>query len=153
VDDEKLLIMPTVLGPNYSTEWRGNPPHMLAPDIPVWYRFLDAWKHQFITLYYDSLLGGPLLTTDEDKDRMSRMWRALTSKRTDAIAELQDEMWIIEVALFPEMRAVGQLITYDALWKEDPKIDKPVRKILVAQGIDSDVATGLLAVNVTLHLV
>jgi len=126
---------------------------MLAPDIPVWYRFLDAWKHQFITLYYDSLLGGPLLTTDEDKDRMSRMWRALTSKRTDAIAELQDEMWIIEVALFPEMRAVGQLITYDALWKEDPKIDKPVRKILVAQGIDSDVATGLLAVNVTLHLV
>jgi hypothetical protein len=126
---------------------------MLAPDIPVWYRFLQEWENQFQSLYYDSLLGGPLLTPTEEQDRMGRMWRALTSKRADAIAELQDEVWLIEVAEHPEMRAVGQLITYEALWLEDPKINKPLRKVLVADSIDPDVATGLRAVNVTLHLV
>lgn len=145
--------MPTNLGPEYSTDWRGKPPHMLAPDIPVWYRFLQEWGNQFQTLYYDSLLGGPRLTPEEYQDRMQRMWRALTSKRADAIAELQDEVWLIEVSEHPEMRAVGQLITYEALWLEDPKIDKPIRKVLVADNIDPDVATGLRAINATLHLV
>ncbi len=126
---------------------------MLAPDIPVWYRFLEEWGNQFQALYYDSLLGGPLLTPAENAQPFKRMWRALTSKRSDAIAELPDEVWLIEVAEHPEMRAVGQLITYEALWLEDPKIDKPVRKVLVANTIDPDVATGLRAVNITLHLV
>ena len=145
--------MPTILGPEYSTAWRGKPPHMLAPDIPVWYRFLDQYAHNFIKLYYDSLLGGPKLTDDEELDRYNRMWRALVAKRTDAIAELKDQCWLIEVAEHPEMRAVGQLITYQALWLEDPKIDKPPRKILVAHSIDPDIATGLRSVDVTLYIV
>jgi len=153
MDHEEWILMPTILGPLYSTAWRGNPPHMLAPDVPVWYRFLDEWAAHFIALYYDSLLGGPLLTPAEEQDKMQRMWRAVISKRTDAIAELETEVWLIEVAEHPEMRAVGQLITYAALWKEDPKIDKPVHKVLVANSIDPDIATGLRAVDVTLHLV
>jgi len=145
--------MPTTLGPKYSTDWRGKPPHMLAPDIPVWYRFLEEWADHFIALYYDSLLGGPTLTPEEEKDNMKRMWRALICKRTDAIAELKEELWLIEVAEHPEMRAVGQLITYEALWLTDPKIDKPARKILVANSIDPDIATGLYRMGVILHLV
>lgn len=145
--------MPTILGPEYSTDWRGKPPHMLAPDIPVWYKFLDMWTDHFIKLYYDSLLGGPLLTGDEELDKYNRMWRALTAKRTDAIAELDNECWLIEVAENPGMRALGQLITYEALWLEDPKINKPARKILVAHTIDPDIATGLRAGGVTFHLV
>lgn len=145
--------MPTILGPKYTTDWRGKPPHMLAPDIPVWYRFLDEWAEHFISLYYDSLLGGPTLTPKEEKNNMKRMWRALICKRTDAIAELKEEVWLIEVADHPEMRAVGQLITYEALWLRDPKIDKPTRKILVANSIDPDITTGLLRMGVILHLV
>lgn len=145
--------MPTILGPKYATDWRGKPPHMLAPDIPVWYRFLHEYENQFLSLYYDSLLGGPKLTAYEEKDRLAYMWRAITSKRSDAIAELKDELWIIEVAEHPEMRAVGQLITYEALFLEDPKIDKPIKKILVATSIDADIATALKAVNITLYIV
>lgn len=81
------------------------------------------------------------------------MWRSITSKRSDAIAELLDEIWIIEVAQHPEMRAVGQLITYEALYLEDPKFNKPVKKILVAESIDPDIATALHAVSVILYLV
>ena len=145
--------MPTTLGPKYATDWRGKPPHMLAPDIPVWYRFLTEWAAHFVSLYYDCLLGGPTLTKKEEEDPYKRMWRALICKRADAIAELKNELWLIEVADHPEMRAVGQLITYEALWLEDPKIGKKQRKVLVCNSIDPDVAAGLGTLDIMLYLI
>ena len=125
LDKTRNGIMPTTLGKPFSINWRGRPPHMLRPDIPVWYRFLEKWGFLFKKLYYDSLLGGPTLTKKEEKDYMKRMWRANNAKRTDAIAETENEVWIIEVADGPGMRAVGQLMVYQSLWFEDPKIIKP----------------------------
>ena len=131
--------MPTNLGRPFSIDWRGRPPHMLLPDVPVWYRFLTKMRGAFLNLYYDSFLGGPTLTPQEETDAMKRMWRANTAKRTDAIVETEDEVWIIEVASYPGMRAVGQLYTYQALWMEDPKIMKPERKVLVCERLDEDI--------------
>lgn len=131
--------MPTLLGRPFSIDWRGRPPHMLATDIPVWYRFLDKWGELFLNLYYDSFLGGPSLTPEEEKDPMKRMWRANTAKRTDAIAETEKEVWLIEVANYPGMRAIGQLHTYQALWLEDPKIAKIERMLLVCERLDTDI--------------
>ncbi len=130
--------MPTFLGRTYALDWRGTPPHMLETDIPVWYRFLDTWGHLFETLYYDCLLGGPLLTPEQEKDKYWHMWRATSSKRADAIAELTDQVWIIEVSQRPGLRAVGQLMVYLALWTEDPKIIKPEKPILVCEDVDTD---------------
>lgn len=131
--------MPTDLGPKYSTDWRGKPPHMLEPDIPVWYRFLDRYGKYFLNLYYDSLLGGPFLTEEEKTDPMKRMWRANTAKRADAIAETEKEVWLIEVSNYPGMRAIGQLHAYQALWIEDPKIMKIERLVLVCERLDTDI--------------
>jgi len=130
--------MPTTLGRAYDVLWRGAPPHMLEPDIPVWYRFLEKWGFQFTALYYDVLLGGPFLSPEREKDPMWRGWRANTSKRADAIADLENEVWIIEVAARPGLRAIGQLMTYCALWTEDPKIDKIEVPVLVCEAIDTD---------------
>ena len=131
--------MPTILGRKYDVDWRGKPPHMLAVDIPVWYRFLDKWGGLFETLYYDCYLGGPYLTPEEKEDPMKRMWHALTAKRTDAIAETRGEVWLIEVSDNPGMRAVGQLHTYQALWLEDPTIIKIERMVLVCDRLDTDI--------------
>ena len=130
--------MPTSLGKKYSIDWRGRPPHMLRQDVPVWYRFLEKWGFLFINLYYDCLLGGPTLTPEEEADPMKRMWRATNSKRADAIAETENEVWIIEVAEGPGLRAIGQLMVYLSLWVEDAKIMKPERKVLVCRKIDQD---------------
>ena len=135
--------MPTFLGRPYSIHWRGDPPHMLKEDVPVWYDFLDRYGYMFKALYYDCLLGGPEYTEEQLKNPLIRMWRQNLSKRADAIAELENEVWIIEVADFPGLRAVGQLNTYRALWMEDPKIMKPERPILVCRTIDTDLAKSL----------
>jgi len=126
---------------------------MLAPDIPIWYRFLQQHGPQFLKLYYDCLLGGPDLTADQLKDPMNRMSRALLSKRADAIAETNDETWLIEVSASPGMRALGQLLTYHELWKADPKLSKTIRLILVADVIDIDIAPAYARFLISVYLV
>jgi len=111
---------------------------MLREDVPVWYRFLESWGFLINALYYDCLLGGITLTEEEQSDPMKRMWRANTAKRADAIAELLDEVWIIEVATRPGLRSIGQLLTYQYLWREDPKIEKPDKMVLVCRDFDTD---------------
>lgn len=126
---------------------------MLAPDVPVWYRFLDSYGSYIQSLYYDCLLGGPFLTPDQENDPFQKMWRFNTSKRADAIAELSTECWIIEVANYPGLRAVGQLQVYQTLWIENPKILKPERLALVAERIDNDLGAACGKFGIQVYLV
>lgn len=145
--------MPTSLGPTYTLDWRGRPPHMLDQDIPVWYRFLDRYSALIDDLYYDVLLGGPFLTPEQQEDKFARMWRFNTSKRADAIAQTKDEVWIIEVASYPGLRAIGQLQVYQTLWLEDPKLFKPERLVLVAERIDNDLGAAAGKFGIQVYLI
>jgi len=128
--------MPTILHRPFPLDWRGKPPHMLAPDIPVWYRFLEKKLFDFQALYYDCLLGAPTLTEEQELDPIKRMWRFNTSKRADVIAITPLSLLIIEVADDPGLRAIGQLQVYRTLWLQDPVILLPERLILVCERID-----------------
>lgn len=142
--------LPTEIGKTYRLDWRGDPPHMLPPDIPVWYRFLDRWKGEIEKLYYNCLLGGAWLSEEEERDPLKRMWRHNTAKRPDAIAETKDEVWIIEVSANPGLRAMGQCFSYQALWEEDPVIAKIDRAVLVCETLDTDLgaAAGKMGVRI-----
>lgn len=145
--------MPTELGEPYSLTWRGDPPHMLKADLPIWYRFLDKYGSPFIRVYYDVLLGGPFLTEEDRKDPLKKDWRYLTAKRMDALAELLEEIWLIEVVHVAGMRSLGQCQAYLELWLLDPKIDKPPRKVLIAETIDDDLLTAAAAMRILTFLV
>ncbi|MBA7582350.1 hypothetical protein ES708_24278 [subsurface metagenome] len=145
--------MPTTLGQRFRIDWRGDPPHMLPPDIPVWWRFMDRWGDRFLSIYYDALLGGPYLLPGEEKDPMKKMWRYTNSKRPDAIAETNDEVWIIEAAAYPGLRAMGQCLTYLSLWIEDPKIAKVERAVLVCERLDTDLGAALARNGVMIFIV
>lgn len=126
---------------------------MLLQDLPVWARWLKLYGGLLQTIYYDCFLGGPFLTPDQKKDRMWQMWAANTAKRADAIAETEDEVWIIEVSDYPGMRAVGQMFTYQALWLEDPQIDKLERLVLVCSRLDADIAAAAGKMGIQCYIV
>ena len=130
--------MPTTLGRPYALSWRGRPPHMLDPDIPVWWSWLDLYGYDAINLFYDVQLGGPDYTPEQLKDPLTKMWYNNLAKRADALIETDDQVWIIEVTADPGLRAIGQLQTYRALWLRDPKIAKPETLILVSHTIEPD---------------
>lgn len=140
--------MPTFLGRPYSTAWRGDPPHMLKEDVPIWYRWLGIYAPRITALYYDVLLGGPILTPQQEKDTYWKLWRTSTSKRADAIAEVENAVWIIEVARRPGLRAVGQLLVYRTLWLEDPKISKLEKMLLVFEELDKDLIAAAAQVGI-----
>lgn len=145
--------MPTNLGEPTTIDWRGTPPHMLREDIPVWSIFMDKYGSLFLRVYYDTLVGGPWLTPEEEKDRLKWMWRYNNSKRPDIIAERETEVWIIEVATRPGLRAIGQLLTYSALWLEDPKINKLEKMVLVAQAIDTDLISAASKYGISTYII
>ena len=144
--------MPTILGKKFSLDWRGSPPYMLDSDIPVWYRFLEKYGAPFLNLYHQVRVGGPFLTPEETQDPFKRDWQYLLQKRIDALVELENEVWIIEVNSEAGQRSIGQLMTYQTLWLRDPKIMKPISLILVAETMDSDLidAAGSLGVQIFL---
>uniref|UniRef100_A0A6M3MCY5 Uncharacterized protein n=1 Tax=viral metagenome TaxID=1070528 RepID=A0A6M3MCY5_9ZZZZ len=107
----------------------------------------------FNKLYYDCALGGPTWPPADALDPLKKMWRGLLVKRADAIAELDKEVWIIEVSADPGLRAIGQLISYGHLWKRDPKIDKPVKLVLVSGTIEEDLADVVSSYGVLIFIV
>ena len=145
--------MPTELRQKFRVDWRGKPPHMLEQDHAVWYRFLDRYGPYFISLWYDCLVGGPFLSPEQEDDPFERMWRGNTAKRIDAVAELQNEVWIIEVADYPGLRSLGQLHVYQALWLEDPKIAKPERMVLVCSRLDNDLGAACGRSGIQVYIV
>lgn len=135
--------MPTKLGEPVSPLWRGRYPAMLEEDVPVWDSFLVRNMHLFQRVYYNVRVGGIVSTEPGLDEKMREMFYSVSAKRIDAVAELKDEVWIIEVGFKPGLRAVGQLQVYFALWHDDPKINKPAKAVLVAMGIDSDLQRSL----------
>jgi len=130
--------MPTDLGEPFEITWRGDPAQMLPPDVPLWHLFLDRYASNFERFFYNVRVGGPDMTQVDADEAMKKMWYASTAKRIDAIGEKKKEIWIIEVAASPYLRAVGQMLTYRFLWDLDPKINKPVKDVLLCYHLDSD---------------
>jgi hypothetical protein len=130
--------MPTDLGRPYSITWRGAPEQMLPPDVPLWNLFLDHYAQNFEAFYYNVRVGGPSFDGLNVDLAYAKMWYASTAKRIDAIGEKKNELWIIEVASSPYLRAVGQCLSYKFLWDEDPKVKKPAIMVLLCYSLDSD---------------
>lgn len=130
--------MPTKLGNPYSPLWRGSYPHMLKEDWPVWDLYLQRNAAQFQRIYYDVCVGGVWAEGPNVTEADQKMFFQNTAKRIDALGEMEKELWLIEVASRPGLRAVGQLQTYVALWLADPQIHKPFKAVLVCNSIDAD---------------
>ena len=130
--------MPTDLGEPFLITWRGDPQQMLPADVPLWHLFLDRHAWEFERFYYNVRVGGPDISSIKGDLAIAKCWYAATAKRIDVIAEKKKEIWIIEVASAPYIRAVGQCISYPFLWKQDPKIKKPFKMVLLCYYLDAD---------------
>jgi hypothetical protein len=142
--------MPTDLGEPFAVTWRGAPQQMLPPDVPLWHLFLDRHAWQFERFYYNVRVGGPDISQIKEDQAIANMWYAATAKRIDVIAEMKNQIWIIEVASAPYIRAVGQCLTYPFLWSLDPKISKPALMVLLCYYIDRDLERVLQSLRVSI---
>lgn len=132
--------MPTTLGEPHPITYRGKYPHLLPEDYPVWESFLRDHAHDYSRFYYDARLGGPTYPTEPAADKWTLLWSLLKPFRPDVIADTPDGWTIIEITAHAGVRALGQIVLYDALWRRAPIDTRPAITALLCYNIDPDIA-------------
>jgi len=127
------------MGNRYETTYDGWPEHMSTEDYEIWQRWRPVALPQALYLWFDVGLGeGGTVPAGADQNE-TRMWTFITQKRADTLIEYPSGIAIVELRHNTTANAIGRLLMYGELWKQDPKINKPLVLILVSNRIDADV--------------
>lgn len=142
--------MPVELGALFPRDYAGRPPHVSSQDLPLWDRFQHRFGSDFIGFYFDASLGTPSEVQPDTPENLKRMWTRLTSKRIDVVGVRLNEIWIIELRPSAAAGALGTIMTYIELWREDPPFEKPAFPVIVTDVPDPDLRRLAKKQNITL---
>lgn len=123
------------LGRLYAPTWRGVPPHMARRDLPLWSRFLDELGNKYTGFFYDAALGDGTDPGPDQPDEFRYAFVRLTRLRADAIGVQPTNWTLFEVRPNAGAGALGALVTYRALWMEDPPDVRPLNAVLITDTI------------------
>lgn len=94
---------------------RPNYPGLNAQATDLWRTWLKYYETSFESYQYNVRVGQgihPLASlSEEDK----ALWKKLTQKRVDVVAERANQTWILEIQERADLRTLGQLVGYKHL--------------------------------------
>lgn len=128
----------TDLGPGRKPIVMPHYPHMLIEDRGVWTKFLKTDAHRLKEVWYDVRVGQSVFVPAGASDMERRIAAGLTRKRIDAVASVEDGLWVIEVKPYANMYAVGQICTYVRLFEQEYYHKGLVVPVIVCDEIDPD---------------
>ncbi len=114
-------------------------PHLLPDDIEIWERFLALRGNQFDTIDYDVRVGAGRPAPPGSTQNIRKMALDLSKKRIDAVGFTDRETTIIEITVRAGLKAIGQVLTYRKLYQETHADARPIRLLIVAGRLDTDV--------------
>jgi hypothetical protein len=94
-------------------------PHMMPQDVDVWEAYIHKNPNAFGTVEYDLKVGKGAEVDTNAPENMQRDHTILTQKKIDAVGYNTGEVWIIEVKPIANARALGQILTYIKLYKDE----------------------------------
>lgn len=128
-------------------------PHMLAGDTEVWSRFLEDPPFIIKGVIYDYHVGRPV-NVGPGADLITKQIAAgLGQKRVDVVMWADGMWWVVEVKPRAGMTALGQVITYARLFKQENLILDVVRPTIVCADYDPDLVDDFEAQGVTVFKV
>lgn len=106
-------------------------PHMKPEDIAVWERFLSTMPSFFDTVDYDMPVGTGAPQNPEHPENIQADGKILTQKKIDVVGYAGDRTYIVEVGPIADMRKLGQILTYQRLFKADrPEVPNVIPMVL-----------------------
>lgn len=138
---------------SFSPSWQGYPAGMSPPDFALWQRYQPLHQHLWQRVYYNVRIGEALPRHEELEPGMKRFVEATSRRRIDVVAEDTNTYWIIELRPSAGPGALGSVLTYLALWEQDPPNAKKTKGLLVTDRYDHNIAYALRKYNVIIHLV
>ena len=138
------------LGIFYNRDWMGKPPHMASQDLPIWERFRDKYKNDFVGWYFDAACGTPSEVPPGTPENLAKMWTRITSKRLDVVGVKTNEYWIIEIRPDAAAGALGTIMTYINCVSAEPIDDRNYVAVLVSDRFDPDIVPLAKQFNINL---
>lgn len=97
----------------------------------------------FLGFDYDLHVGHGLKPGPDKPPNIQGMWLSLTQKRIDITGYRENEIWLIEIKDRPMSASIGQIISYDILYRIDFKPQVPIVLCMIGGIIEPDVETVL----------
>lgn len=119
----------------------------------LWERYLTWAPTQFQKLTYDVHLGDSAPMDPTWPPWLVNLVLATSRKRVDVIGETDKEVIIYEVKERAGMSALGQLLCYEALYREEYKPMKPIRKAVITDRLPPNMEILFPRFNVEVILV
>lgn len=113
-------------------------PHMKPEDVAVWERFLIAYPRYFATVDYDVAVGDGAPQNPAHPPEIQADGKILTQKKIDVVGYSDDGTTIVEVGPVADMRKIGQIITYHALYTKDHPAASPVFKMVLCGEVERE---------------
>jgi len=128
-------------------------PHMSPGEEKLWERYLTWCPYVFLHLTYDLHLGDSAPLDPSWEQWLVNLVLATSRKRVDVIGETEKEIIIYELKEYAGMNALGQLLCYEALYREEYKPTKPIRKTVITDRLPPNMEILFPQFNVEIILV
>lgn len=129
-------------------------PHLLPDDIAVWQAFLKQSPERWLNIDYDVRVGPGTDPGDSVSEKYRHMGIDLSQMRIDAVGHHNKLIEIVEITTQAGLKAIGQLVSYPILFRDNFPTPQIVVPLLVCTslkpGIDlvlSELQIGHIIVN------
>lgn len=127
--------------------------HLLPVDVAVWDRFLAKFGAEYDLLEYDIRVGLGRDPGDDYPENIRNMALDLSYRRIDCVAHSKGLITVIEITHSAGFKALGQIYGYPILYTLTYLPVWPVRAMLVAGEIQSDIENVLLSLGIRYEVV
>lgn len=127
-------------------------PHLLTPDVPVWERWLNTHRDQYLSIEYDVRVGSGRDPGPDFDSTMRKMALDLSKRRIDALLETDSGIICVEITTSAGLTALGQCLAYPILYKLTYHPEKPVSPLLVCAEVQPDLTPVFSALRVPVNI-
>src|SRR3990167_1253250 len=116
-------------------EQQASYPHMSPVDKIIWDRFIHNHPDKFVRVWYDFRIGDEDPVPEELSASVRSAWWDLSYWRVDVIGETANHIYVIEVKPFANSKAIGQALSYAAIFRTDEEPGLPVSPVVITDRI------------------
>lgn len=127
-------------------------PHLLPVDAELWHAHFLTLGANYNQIDYDVRVGQGRDPGDAFDDTMRQMALSLSTRRVDAVGHSNTGIDIIEVTHSAGLTAIGQLIAYPILYAQTYPTTRPIRPVLVAGELQTDILPVLTRLRIQYFL-
>jgi len=113
-------------------------PHMKPADVHLWEKFIRANAGFFDSVDYDVPVGPAPEWLNIENEELAKKEMPLYQKKIDVIGYKNDIVWLVEVKPFAGSDALGQILSYEILYKKDYPNIKNIRLLVITNRLQNN---------------